>query len=312
MRDFIELISDDLGVDPEIIGKALRRASSKFRRVYIPKKSGGFRVAIQPESELKLIHTWLIHRVFSKLPVSRAASAFIHDSSILKNANAHKASRYAVRVDIQRFFPSIRFNDLAQRLKRSKERLPDWANCEAFYRLVNRACFDSSSRLPVGYSTSPSIANSVMYDFDEALIECLRSRPDVYGDAVITRYADDFVFSTNKSGACREFVSTISKLTLETRSPALKINDDKTRFMSRAGGSMLVTGLRVNQRGVVRVHANYRDHVRLLLKLYASGRLGQDEHQKLVGHLAYVEHVDPILFTRLSFRYCDEIERLRS
>src|SRR5690606_25047014 len=117
MINITELISDDLGIDAAIIDKALRRAGSKFRRVYIRKKTGGFRIAVQPESELKVIHSWLTHRVFSRLPVSPAASAFIQGSSILKNASAHRASRYAVRVDIERFFPSIKFYDFVQRLK---------------------------------------------------------------------------------------------------------------------------------------------------------------------------------------------------
>ena len=32
---------------------------------------------------------------------------------------------------------------------------------------------------------------------------------------------------------------------------------------------------------------------------------------KLVGHLAYIQHVDPALFTKLSFKFYREIERIR-
>lgn len=81
--------------------------------------------------------------------------------------------------------------------------------------------------------------------------------------------------------------------------------------MSRMGGSTLITGLRINQQGNVRVHANYRDHVRLLLKHYSAGKLNAEESQKLIGHLAYLENVDPKLFTRLSFKYFLDISKLR-
>ena len=92
----------------------------------------------------------------------------------------------------------------------------------------------------------------------------------------------------------------------------MRLNESKTRFMSRARGSTLITGLRVNGQGVVGVHPNYRDHVRLLVKLYAHGKLRSDDVQKLRGHLAFIEHADPRLFTRLSFKYFDKIAALRA
>ena len=47
------------------------------------------------------------------------------------------------------------------------------------------------------------------------------------------------------------------------------------------------------------------------MKLYSEERLQSDETQQLVGHLAFIEHVDPALFTKLSFKYYDDIAKLR-
>lgn len=161
------------------------------------------------------------------------------------------------------------------------------------------------------YPSSPILANAVMINIDGDLQALINSNPEKFGRACLTRYADDFVFSTDKAGACKSFVDEMRKLLMKTNSPRLKINDAKTRFMSRPGGSTLVTGLRINQFGGVRVHPDYRDHVRLLLKHFANGTLKRDEHRVLVGHLAHVEHADPQLFTRLSYKYFAEIARIR-
>lgn len=311
MSSVIERIGADLSVPQELIDEALKLAHVRFRKIRVPKRSGGYRTIVQPAAELKLVQEWLLVNIFSKLPISKVATAFYTGASIVKNADAHKDSLYSVRVDLTGFFPSIRNTDLAQAITTARSALPNWVAEPEVASLITTACFDRDNRLPIGYSTSPCIANAVMVGFDTELLNIISSDSTRFGRAILTRYADDFVFSTEKRGACHAFVDVFRELISKTKSPRLAINEAKTRYMSRPGGSTLVTGLRINQDGVVRVHPTYRDHVRLLLKLYSLGKLNTDEHQRLLGHLAYVEHADPRLFTRLSYRYYDEIALLR-
>lgn len=311
MHSVIDRMSVDLGVPKDLIEDALDLAYIRFRKLKVPKKSGGYREIVQPAAELKLIHAWLSSRVLSLVPLSPVASAFRPSASIVKNAAAHKNSKYLVRIDLQDFFPSIRSGDLNQAILGNQSSLPEWAVGDDCLNLLRNACFDRFDRLPIGYPTSPSIANIVMVGIDKELMQTIASDSGLFGRGVLTRYADDFVFSSDAVGACRNFVDMAKALVEDTKSPKLTINDTKTRYMSRPGGSALVTGLRINQAGEVRVHPEYRDHVRLLLKLFARGSLQPDDHRRLVGHLAYVEHADPKLFTRLSFRYFEEITKLR-
>ncbi len=266
---------------------------------------------VQPTAELKLIHRWLLLNLFPEFSISKVATAFSAGSSTLKNASTHKDSLYSIRVDLSNFFPSIQNTDLKRLIVSPSNNLPTWANGPEVFSLITKACFDRDNRLPIGYPTSPCIANVVMYEIDNKLLNKITTESSLFGNSVLTRYADDFVFSTDKRGACCSFIDTLRNLLSVTSSPKLKINEEKTRYMSRPGGSTLITGLRINQAGLVRVHPSYRDHVRLLLKLYSQGRLKADEHQKLRGHLAYVEHADPRLFTHLSYRYYNDIARLR-
>ena len=312
MSSLIEQICADLTVPPQLIDNALDLAHIRYRKIRIPKRSGGYRTAIQPAAELKLIQQWLMTYVLSKLPVSSIATAFQPGTSIVKNAHLHQNSHYSVRVDLEKFFPSLKLADFRKLLATmGLGMLPSGVTELEFDQFISKACFDREGSLPIGYLTSPCIANALMYEFDKELEGAVTKDVPRFGNAVLTRYADDFVFSSDKRGACHEFLKSITELSLKTDSPKLRVNSAKTRYMSRAGGTTLVTGLRINQVGLVRVHANYRDHVRLLLKLYSSGNLKEEDVQRLRGHVAFVEHADPRLFTRLSFRYHEEITRLR-
>lgn len=311
MIDLHERISEDLWVPKELIENALISAHVRYRKIRIAKRSGGYRTIVQPSAELKLVLAWLDAEILSRLPISKISTAFCPGASILKNAAMHRTSLYSVRADIKDFFPSICSNDLIRVVLANKEKLPDFVNDREFASLLRQACFDGNDRLPIGYPSSPSIANSVMYDIDNALIHKIQSDDDIFGHARLTRYADDFVFSSDKPGSCFEFIRMFEALLAKESSPKLMINTHKTRFMSRRGGSTLITGLRITQDGLIRVHANYRDHVRLLLKHFAAGNLKSDDVPRLVGHLAFIEHADPRLFTKLSYRYFEEIAKLR-
>ena len=265
---------------------------------------------IQPSAELKPVLGWLDAKLFCKLRISDIATAFRRGCSILDNARAHKDSAFAVRIDLTNFFPSIRSADLDLVLKSVPTKLPEWGCNTETMKLIRQACFDKHDRLPIGYLTSPRIANAVMFEIDTKLIHSISDR-EVFGDAVLTRYADDFVFSTNKRGACKKFVEEIARVLNDSASPRLVMNENKTRFMSRQGGSTLITGLRVKEDSEIGVHPKYRDHIRLLMKLYAIEKLKIDDVQRLRGHLAFIEHADPGLFTRLSFKYYEQISKLR-
>ena len=310
MPSIEELIATDLGVMPEWVSSAVANAPNNCKLIRIPKQTGGTRAIYQPAIESKMIQRWLMSRLLRFLPVSEISTAFAAGSSIVKNAHAHKHSRYSVRVDVANFFPSLTVSDLWRVIVANKTHLPGWATESRAFEILSAVCFQPGRHLPIGYPSSPCIANAVMYDLDRKLLNLIKADPSKFGRAVLTRYADDFVFSTDLSGACSEFVSAVRRLFSECDSPKLALKLKKTRMMSRASGSTLITGLRVKPNGEVGIHANYRDSIRLLLRLFAQGRLDATEAPSLRGHLAFIEYADPGLFTRLSFRYHRQIEHL--
>lgn len=310
MTKIEEIIAQELGTNTDLISKAIKEARAKCKRFTIPKKNGGLRTIYQPCSEAKMIQNWLLEKIFKKLPVSECATAFNKGASILENARRHRNAPYLVRIDIKNFFQSINFNDLVPIIGIATINMEEKQKKE-LELIIMQTCFNNSGRLPIGYPTSPTIANIVMFKLDTELSEKINSIPEVLGNASITRYADDFIFSTDKKGACQEFIKILSDILKKTQSPRLEINEAKTKIMSKKGGSALVTGLRIKEDGGIGVHKNYKSHIRLMLKLFAEGRLKIEEHEKLKGHLSHLQSVDPKLFTQLSHKFYKEIAKIR-
>lgn len=310
MSDLIDLISSDLQLSEDFISSIVAQSHRNIIRIKINRRDGGHRIAWQPSVELKLIQTWLDLKLFRHLPVSGIATAFVKEKSILDNAKAHSKSKYSIRIDISNFFQSIKSTDIKKVMSEQKSLISPVFSHPDSIRLIKSVCFDSNGRLPIGYPTSPSIANCVMYKFDLELIQDIASNIGLFGNAILTRYADDFVFSTDKKGACLGFLKYFTGKLEKNTSPRLKINAKKTKFMSRGGGSTLITGLRIGADGGISIHASQRDHIRLLLKHLQNGKLKMEDKEKLKGHLSFIKHADPSLYTKLAYKYYNEIAKL--
>ncbi|MES3676565.1 retron St85 family RNA-directed DNA polymerase [Halomonas elongata] len=306
-----EVISRDLQVPESLINEAISGARVRVKKFTIPKKSGGYREIYHPSKKLKVIQYWLMHSVFCKMPLNDAAMAYREGISILHNAKAHSLNRYFLRMDFKDFFSSIRFSDIEPCLKIwHRNSNSEWDLNARTLDFINKSCFFKGDRLAVGYPSSPVISNIVMKDFDSQVLSEMGSGK--YGDVVYTRYADDMVFSTNQRGACKEIVKSVEDVVGRCTSPVLKINKSKTRLGSSAGGSASVTGLKICRDGHITINRKLKDHIRLMLSLYAKGKLDSEEVPSLAGYLSYCHHVAPDFYSGLSSKFFKEIHQIRA
>lgn len=246
------------------------------------------------------------------LDIHNAAVAYRDKISILDNAKLHKDNQFFLKVDLKNFFPSITYSDLIPKISAWHAKAqPNWTLDASAMDLIRLSCFFHKDTLPIGYPSSPIISNLVMIDFDNALSKIIGDNKK-YGNVIYTRYADDLILSTNKKGACSALRSEVLKLIDNTTSPNIETNFSKTKSGSSSGGSASVTGLKVCSDGHITIHRNQKDHIRLLLSLYKKGDLDPGEHASLLGHLAYVHHVDSAFYTKLQNKYFKEIAELRS
>lgn len=278
----------------------------------IPKKNGGVRTIYHPSSKVKLIQYWLINSILSKLPVHDAAYAFVKNRSIKSNALLHASSRnkYYVKIDLKDFFPSIKYSDFENSFKNYRDFIEFPVELDSeILPLIKKICFIPDLSLPIGFPTSPFIANFVAREFDEKLTVKLNSIDNL--NAIYTRYADDIIISTNKKGCSSKIINAVKDV-LKKIQPNFKINLKKVKVCSASGGSIIVTGLKVCNDFHITLHKNIKDKVRLLLSLLSKQKLKIEDYNRLSGYIAYTKNIDPHFYTKLNRRYFREIRALEN
>jgi hypothetical protein len=308
MTNLVALAAKECNLSEHWVRAVLRSGPSDVKKIPVPhKRKPGFRLVSRPSAELEILQRWLVLRFFRRNRVHPMAMAFLPKKSILLNANFHKNNNYFIRIDFKDFFPSIRMSDLVKALIDDRGCVDPLIQYDGYREFLARVCFDFSDTLPIGYISSPAISNLVMWGFDTKLSELVAMKKSVIGDGLVTRYADDIVFSTNLRGGCQKFLELFRPLVEMNTYPRLRINEEKTAFSSKAGGSAIVTGLRVCADNHVTVDRRQKDAVRLMLSLHAKGKLEASDFPVLRGHLSFLRNVAPAFYSKICLKYVETI-----
>ena len=156
-----------------------------YRRMIIPKKSGGSRELMMPISPIKYIQRWILDNIISVIPISKHATGFGEGCSIVDNATRHLGCELLMNFDIKDFFPTITIEEVF-RIFYYYGYTKEMSYCFAKLCTVDGV-------LPQGSPASPTLSNIRCLKLDKRLSAlCMRF------NAVYTRYADDISIS----GAC--------------------------------------------------------------------------------------------------------------
>ena len=237
-----------------------------YRKVRIPKRSGGSRRLLVPDGLLKGVQRNILHHCLDGRSVSEHACAYRRGVSPMAGAAPHAGGgkdKVLLRLDIRDFFDSILF-----------PRVYGAAFPESLYPpaaaglLTHLCCF--YDRLPQGAPTSPAISNLVMKPFDDHIGKWCEARRITY-----TRYCDDLAFS-----GVFDAGEVYRKVRGMLEAMGFTLNPRKT-VVANQGMRQTVTGLVVNEK--VRTSAQYRRKIRQ--EIYYCRRYGVREHLKAVGSL---------------------------
>ncbi len=290
----IENMAADLGLKVAFIDSLARGASHAYKVYSIPKRSGGARIIEHPSRQLKALQRWFLQYVISKLPVHPAAMAYQKNRSILDNASVHANSKYLLRMDFEKFFPSIAEADLRAYMEYRRSSLfADWTpyDVNVFCAVVLR-----KSRLAIGAPTSPALSNALCFGMDSAMSDlCARH------GANYTRYADDLFFSTTQKDILRvlqlEVEKTVSELTLPAH---LTINAAKTRHSSKRRARR-VTGIVLGSDSQPHIGRHLKRKIRALI--FKIDSLDSTSRSSLAGLLAYASGFDADFMNSLIMKY---------
>lgn len=290
-------IANLIGIDVNVLRLYIHSESkSNFYKVReLPKKSrlrkGEFRIVYDVKSSL--LHNYFKKftrrfELFARIVEIRhphiAAFGYVRHKGARDNAAIHCGAKYALKADIENFFPSI-----------SKKRVFDlFRTCgiepEPADVLAEFVTIDG--KLPLGLNSSPMLANLICLDLDDALQNISQKYNCRY-----TRYADDITISGNKDVPSR---GEIEGIILDH---GFRMSHRKFR-VTKPGQAHYVTGLSITD--PAKPHAPKAMKRRVRQEIYYCNKFGIAEHvrrtcikstvqsqiNRIDGTIRYVDHVE--------------------
>ncbi len=296
---------------------------SKYSCFTMRKKSGGTRLIMSPQEDLKYIQKWIQYNVLNQYKFEESCIGFIKGKSIKDNAKKHEFAKTILKVDLLQFFDTIDVKRVYWCFKRMGyigNVCYDFANlCTVIHpkqywgalniedqKVISRRIGTNSRVLPQGAPTSPLLANIVASKMDKRFQKLAEQLGFFY-----TRYADDLTFSV-REGAQLPSLNVIYKIIEEE---GFFPNKRKTKF-SNKGHAQYVTGLTIangvnlnkKYRKVIERHIyfckNYGvdNHLEKNKKtLYSFNRISF--HDWLYGHMCYIKSINLNCYTKLFEEY---------
>ncbi|MGC3958422.1 MAG: reverse transcriptase family protein [Verrucomicrobiota bacterium] len=281
------------------------RKFDPYKVFNIRKRSGGYRQITVPEVTLMRVQTWIHENILAVAKVSPISTAYSEGSSPFKNAEQHSRCRWLVKVDVKSFFESISERQvykvfrsigypplLSFELTRLCTRFPGgeskrdqrrWRSNSRPYA-IQPYMTQVVGHLPQGAPTSPMLANLVCAELDSRLAELATKH-----GGVITRYADDIVFSAMDFDRTRA-KSLVKEITAALTSLGLRRNETKTHVVPPSA-RRVVTGLLVDS-GAPRLTKAFRDKLRMhLFHARTKGIRVHCERRKFRSLIGFREHV---------------------
>ena len=305
---WLRLSDNDLAWFADCQGRQARVKQSKlhhYRYQWIKRKHGYPRLLEIPKSALKEIQRQILRDILDYMPPHDAVHGFRKNRSCKTHAMNHVGQDIVVRMDLENFFTSIsraRVTALFCALGYPREIAQNLSalcvNTPSPYLLGSH--YDNlpwqrqkpllQPHLPQGAPTSPILANLCTWQLDKRL----QGLADKMG-VTYSRYADDMVFSGNKSFG-KSFAYFRKVVEYIAKDEGFRINHRKTCIMTQAQRQSVV-GVTVND------HPNISrtEYDALKATLHNCVRYGGEEQNRinhsdfksyLRGRIAYIEGIN--------------------
>lgn len=268
-------LSEILGVDISYLSALGKNNCATEYRIFVDKKS--LRFITEPIGQLSSIHKCLL-----KLFVRIAPPDYIHSAtkgrSYKTNADLHKFSESVLKIDVQKFYPSVKFRCIHSFFLNSLKCAPDIA------AILAKICTVETKKhgvhLPTGSCISPILsflANQKLFDLLN--LECKKE------GCVFTVYVDDMTVSG--ANATRAF---LTKITTHIHCAGYEYHKIQTYHRVPA----MVTGLIVfnGQLSLPHVRAKRIRETEEALQVATNKAIKQKLLASLIGRLAEAESVN--------------------
>lgn len=284
------------------VARFLYSAPARYKTFPIKKHNGEDRIIAQPSSTLKMIQRFVLDTKLSMLPVHEAAAAYVPGKGIRDNASFHTRSKFILKLDFEKFFPSLTVKDWRNYVKENNPKGIDPSDAVHYERLLFWGDGGFTPKiLSIGAPTSPCVSNVLMYNLDVELAKIAQRNKIIY-----TRYADDITFSSDSKQSLLEIEEYTQALIRRTRYPKLKLNSSKRGLYGR-GQRRVVTGLILTPTNDVSIGRDRKRLVSSMINRARHGELDILQLGHLKGLLGFAVAVEPALLTRLRAKYGDGV-----
>lgn len=263
------------------------------------------RAVYKPSDKLKKYHRFLNTFIFDYADMAEdVVHSYRKGKSPYTALAPHSASKFFLKTDIINFFYSFSLRHLESLIDKGVSESP--ISDIADYRNVLLRLISMDGKLPVGFGTSPSITNSLLWDFDLELREKGRELNVVY-----TRYSDDIILSSKS----RENLIVVSEFIPEYLHKNLgvefEMNPKKTK-LTQIGNRVKILGMVVLPSGKITVDSDAKKELEVLLHFYIENKESYNSYLsskfdgsaiKASGRLNYTNTIDPSFVDKLRAKY---------
>lgn len=297
---FLEIRTDELSWLCHFLRSDEEATAYKhYQHRWLQKRSRGWRLIESPKPLLKYVQRKILSGILNHMPPHPLACGFAPGKSVLDHLKPHVGRPVQLKMDLSHFFSHITIGrvhgmfraagfsrDVSHRLAMLTT-VATPRNLLELHGLTHFRELQSPQRqllakrhLPQGAPTSPAIANLCAFRLDQRLSGLARSLGGVH----YTRYADDLLFSGNRSfrHQANRLSSLVGAIAIEE---GFELNFRKTKTMDRhqrqsACGVVLNSKMNIERREYDRLkailhncvkhglesqnrneHANYREHL---------------------------------------------------
>lgn len=297
--NLLKFLNIEFPLGEENIISFVNTAPHRYKTYEILKKDGkNKRKIAQPSKEVKLLQRSALKLLEPILPIHDLAFAYTKNRSIKNNAMIHQNSKFILKTDLSNFFNSITPKILLEQIRKTNISVSS-KNEE----LVSNLFFWKETRkdglkLSIGAPSSPLLSNFIMYNFDNKIVEVCKQY-----DCAYSRYADDITISSSKNFYELNFPLIIKKILLEEFGESIKLNSNKTKYISKAYHRN-VTGITITNDGSISIGSNNKRLLSSKIHHFKNNKIKDtNEICKLKGQLSFAFHIRPQLKEQFEKKY---------
>lgn len=258
------------------------------------------------DKKLTEFHKFINIFIVSQLDFDRSICfSYAKNITVYDCLNPHKENKCFLSMDIANFFSSIQSVDIDNtiQLNIDEKNIPISDISEHKDSIVKLLTFEGT--LPIGFSTSGRLSNSILSEFDKKILKHCKSKNIIY-----SRYADDLIFSNNSQDI--EEIKTVVENTLFTLfNKRLIVNHNKTKTYSKKN-QVKMLGLVITPNGNITIDKKIKSDIETMMHFYAvntdkfnavlQSKFG-GSIQRVFGIVGYINSVDKEFLNKLRKKY---------